>query len=335
MNKESTPFSFDPIAEKFFATSVSYQASLVFLTACELDIFTIIGDEFKTAEEIANGIGVPSRGLTRLLNALVANGYLRKSGLKYLNTKESLEYLVKGSPNYIGNFKPFKAFIRHWLNLPEVIHKGSPRKSVTYNDLDASEIEAMLGLMNWRANRQAPEFIKNLDLSKVIRVLDLGCGSGTLGMEILKYNINIDLTLFDYPQIIQFTEKFIERKGFNGFVRTMPGDFLTDNIGDNYDLVIVSNVLRLYSFRNSLKILNKVFDALRRKGKVVVQESLFDNDRTSPLFATMQSLDLLLFTSEGDLYTETEIILLLKEAWFSNIQKHTTSYGSTIFIGEK
>lgn len=335
MGKEPTPFSFDPVAEKFFSTALSYQASVIFLTACELDIFTTIGDDFKTAEEIANDIGVSHRSLSRLLNALVANGFLRKSGLKYLNTKETLEYLVKGSPNYIGNFKPFKTFIRHWLELPDIIRKDQRRKSFTYNDLDSAEIEALLGLMNWRANRQAPEFIKYLDLSKVIRVLDLGCGSGTLGMEILKYNINIDLTLFDYPQIIPFTGKFIERKGFSGFVKTMSGNFLTDEIGSNYDLVIVSNVLRLYSFRDSLRILNKVFDALRTKGKVVIQESLFNGDRTSPLFATMQSLDLLLFTPEGDLYTETEIILLLKEAWFSEIRKHETSYGSTIFIGEK
>lgn len=335
MKKEPTPFSFDPIAEKFFSTSLSYQLSVIFLTACELDIFTAIGDDFKTAEEIANDIEASPRALRRLLNALVANGFLRRSGLKYLNTKETLEYLVKGSPNYIGSFKPFKTFIRHWLELPEIIRNNQRRKTFAFYDLDSSDIESMLGLMNWRTNRQAPEFIKYIDLSKVIRVLDLGCGPGTLGMEILKYNINIDLTLFDYPRIIPLTEKFIERKGFNGFVKTMAGDFLVDEIGNNYDLVIVSNVLRLYSFRDSLRILNKVFDALRTKGKVVVQESLFDSDRVSPLFATMQSLDLLLFTAEGDLYTETEIILLLKEAWFSNIHKHETSYGSTIFIGEK
>jgi cyclopropane fatty-acyl-phospholipid synthase-like methyltransferase len=189
--------------------------------------------------------------------------------------------------------------------------------------------------MNWRANRQAPELVRFLDLSKVMKALDFGCGSGSFGLELLKHNINIELVLFDFHEIIPFTEKFVERKGFAGLPKILGGNLLTGDIGKDYDLVIVSNVLRYFSFKNCLKILNKIFDALKRKGKIVVQEFLIDNDRTSPVFATFESLRLLLLTEDGDLLTETEILLLLKEAWFSDIKIHQTSYGSTLFIGEK
>lgn len=335
MKKEPTPFSFDPIAEAYIERANLYQNSVVFLTATELDLFNEIGYDSLTAEEIASKLEIPVRGLVRLLNALVALNFLRKDGVRYSNNSDGLNYLVRGSPNYIGNFRLFCLAFEKWLNLTKNIKKGTLINEFDFKKLPAEDIESILSFMNWRANRQAPEFVKFLNLSKVMRGLDLGCGPGTFGMEILKYNINIDLTLFDYPEIIEYTRKFIERKGFNGLVHTMQGDFLKDDIGKNYDLIIISNVLRLYSFNDCLRILNKAFDALKYKGKVVVQEILLDTSRIEPVFGTLHSLELFLTTPDGDLLTEPEIILLLKEAWFSEIQKYYTSYNTTVFIGTK
>lgn len=335
MKKEPTQFSFDPIAETFIERANLYQNSIIFLTATELDLFNAIGDESLTAEEIASKLGIPVRGLVRLLNALVALNFIRKDGARFSNNSDGLNYLVRGSPNYIGNFRPFRLAFERWLNLTKSIKEGRSPNDFNFKNLPAEDIESILNFMNWRANRQAPEFVKFFNLSKVMRALDLGCGPGTFGMEILKYNINIDLTLFDYPEIIEYTRKFIERKGFIGLVHAMQGDFLQDDIGKNYDLIIISNVLQLYSFNNCLRILNKAFDALKYKGKVVIQEILLQTNHISPLFGTIYSLDLFLTTSYGDLLTEPEITLLLKEAWFSQIQKYNTSYGTTVFIGTK
>ncbi|MGQ9819253.1 MAG: methyltransferase [Candidatus Kapaibacteriales bacterium] len=335
MKKESTPFSFDPIAESYIERATLYQNSIAFLSATELDLFNVIGYESLTADGIAHKLGIPISGLTRLLNVLVALNFLRKDGAHYSNNATGLNYLVRGSPNYIGNFRLFRIVFEKWLNLTKSIKDGKPPESFDLRKLPAEDIDSILSFMNWRANRQAPEFIKFLDLSRVMHVLDLGCGPGTFGMEILKYNINIDLTLFDYPEIIEYTRKFIERKGFNGLVHTIEGDFLKDDIGKNYDMVIISNVLRLYSFNDCLRILNKAFDSLKHKGKVVVQELLLDTTRISPSFSALHSLELFLTTSNGDLLTEPEVTLLLKEAWFSDIQKFITNYGTTIFIGTK
>ncbi len=335
MKKEISPFGFDPVGEKFFNLGIEYEKSLAFLTALELDIFSIIGEELATPEEVSMSLGCPVRGVSRLLNALVALGLLEKNGQKFSNTKEGIDYLVRGSPNFIGDLRPLRLFLKFWLNAKESILQGSPISTMKLSDLSSKEIEGLLYLMNWRANRQASEFVRFLDLSKVMKALDFGCGSGTFGLELLKVNINIELVLFDYPEITPFTEKYVERKGFSGLVKVLSGDLITGEIGNNYDLAIVSNVLRYFSFKECLIMLNKIFDSLNRKGKIVVMENPIDNNRTSPLFAAMDSLRLFLFTPNGDLLTETEIILLLKEAWFSNIQIHKTSFNSTIFIGEK
>jgi DNA-binding MarR family transcriptional regulator len=333
--EEPTLFSFDPVAENFLELATGYEKSIVFLVAAELDVFSAIGEDYKTAEEIAAAIGASTRGTTRLLNALVAMGLLAKYGQKYANTDEGKEYLVRGAPNYLGDFRVMRFLLSKWLSIKDSIIKGTPNSELKLAELSPEIIEGMLFLMNLTANRRAPEFVQYIDTAKVMKAIDFGCGSGSYGLELLKININIELVLFDYPEIVPFTEKFVERKGFSGFAKVMGGDLLSADIGNDYDLAIVSNVLRYFSFKDGLRILNKLFDALKRRGKIVVQETLIHNDRTSPLFATLDSLRLLLLTPNGDLLTETEIILMLKEAWFSDIKVYNTTYGSTIFIGER
>ncbi|MCX7879291.1 MAG: acetylserotonin O-methyltransferase [Ignavibacteria bacterium] len=335
MKKVEVSYFVDTTAEKFLDLASQFQQSIAFLAAIELEIFNALGEDFKSADEIAEIINAPVRGTTRLLNFLVSLGVLQKSGTKYSNTKEGKMYLVKGNEKYLGNFKLFWFLINSWLQLPRVIKEGFNKNEHSLSKIPPEVIEGLMFIINWRANYQAPELVSYLDLSKVIKALDLGCGPGTFGLELLKKNINIDLTLFDFEEIIPFTQSYVERKGFTGLVNIKAGNFMTDDIGKDYDLVIVSNVLRLLSFKQCLNLLNKVFDALKRKGKIVVQETLFDNDRVNPKIAAIESMNLLLLTSEGDLLTQTEIVLLLKEAWFSDIKIIKTTYGSTIFIGER
>ncbi|MFN3305629.1 MAG: methyltransferase [Candidatus Kapaibacteriota bacterium] len=335
MKKETTPISFDPIAEGFFRLGLNFEQSLAFLTAMEMDVFTAIGDDYKTAEEIAEYLQCSAPATSRLLNALAAMNLINKNGPKYSNTRNGKEYLVRGGANYIGDLKAFKFILSKWLTLRDTIRNNSPSTPVKLSELSNEVIEGLLSLMNWIANRQAPEFVRFLDISSVTKAIDFGCGSGSFGLELLKININIELVLFDYPEIIPFTEKYLERKGFSGLAKVLAGDLIEADIGKGYDLAIVSNVLRFFSFKDNMKILNKIFDALKRHGRIVLQESLIEPDRINPFFATFESLRLLLLTPNGDLRTETEILFLLKEAWFSNIRIHKTSYGSTIFIGEK
>lgn len=335
MKKDTTPLSFDPIAEDYFRLGLNFEQSLAFLTAMEMDVFTAIGDDYKTAEEIAESLQTTTSATSRLLNALASMKLINKNGLKYSNTKNGKEYLVRGGANYIGDLRAFKFILEKWLTLKDTLKKGKPTQPLKLSELSKEVLEGLLSLMNWIANRQAPELVRFLDISSVSKAIDFGCGSGSFGLELLKLNINIELVLLDYPEIVPFTEKYLERKGFSGLAKVVAGDLVEVDIGKGYDLAIVSNVLRFFSFKENMKILNKIFDALKRHGRIIVQESLIEPDRINPSFAAFESLRLLLLTPSGDLLTETEVTFLLKEAWFSNIKIHKTSYGSTIFIGEK
>lgn len=335
MKKDKTIFKYDELINQVLDQSIAFTKSRVLLTAYELDIFTILGDSSKTADDVAQIVNGDRNGIIRLMNALVALELLEKIGNKYRNNKAAYSLLVKGNPNYMANLKYMTYVWKNWDNLTESVMTGTATASKYVTEFEHQELIDYIAAENWRANLQAPEVIKLSKLQDVERVLDLGCASGAFGMEVLKQKPGINLTLFDYPNVIEITNEYIEKKGLSDKIQTIGGDMFDDDFGRGYDTVILSNVIRSYSLMDSMIILRKVFDSLVKDGKVIIHEFLLEETRDKPEFSALLSLNMLVSSNRGDILTETDTWLILKESMFSNIRREETSFGSFVVIGQK
>jgi predicted O-methyltransferase YrrM len=335
MRKDKTIFKYDELINQVLDQSIAFTKSRVLLTAYELDIFTILGDSPKTADDVAQIVNGDRNGITRLMNALVALELLEKNGAKYRNNKAAYSLLVKGNPNYMANLKYMTYIWKNWDNLTESVMTGTARNSKYVSEFEHEELVDYIAAENWRANLQAPEVIKLSKLENVERVLDLGCASGAFGMEVLKQMPNVNLTLFDFPNVIEITNEYVEKKGLSERVQTIGGDMFDDDFGTGYDVVILSNVVRSYSLMDSMIILRRVFDSLVKGGKVIIHEFLLEEARDKPEFSALLSLNMLVSSNRGDVLTETDTWLILKESMFSDIKRDETSFGSFVIIGQK
>ena len=75
--------------------SGNYWKSCTLHAGVKLDLFTAIGGNQLTSEEIAQKLNVDKRGVTMLLNAFSAMDLLVKRGDKYFNTPASTSFLSK------------------------------------------------------------------------------------------------------------------------------------------------------------------------------------------------------------------------------------------------
>ena len=91
-----------PSPQKITGQLVSVFPSAALLGALQLELFTALGDDALTGEEIARAMGVQPRRLLPILNVLVLIGLLQRHGDRFVNAEESTYYLIKGRPNYIG-----------------------------------------------------------------------------------------------------------------------------------------------------------------------------------------------------------------------------------------
>jgi len=314
----------------------AFRSSRVLLTAFELDLFSVLGNERKSSAEVSVALKTDSRATDRLMNALTAIGLLEKKNGKFKNTPEAEKFLVKGKTGYMTGLGHTVHLWRNWSSMTESVKQGTAvevKESV--NDRGDQWLDSFIAAMHMRAKQQAPEIIAMLDLTNVENVLDVGGGPGTFAFAFVNAKQGLKAIVFDLPNVIPLTQKYIADEGFTGRVATATGDYLKDDLGNGYDLIFLSAIIHSNSPEENILLFSKCYKALNKKGQLVVLDFIMDDNRISPVAGAMFALNMLVGTKSGDTYTETEIKEWMKKTGFSGFERKDTNYDSSLIIGRK
>ncbi len=315
--------------------SYAFQKSRILLTACEFEIFSIIGDNGLSSEKIAHKIDTDKIATERLLNALCALDLLIKKDNLYYNTKASMKHLVQGSEEFLGNMEYIASTWDTWSNLSQTIKTGKSLKFASNDINNIKLIDNYSAAVFWRASVEANDIVNLIKRSGAKRILDLGGGMGAYAKALALQNPKAEIILFDIPHVASLARKNIGQWGLDNQIKVMEGNFHTDDIGKGYDLIFISRVLQLYSIWDNVKLLQKCFDSTTYGGHIVINESIIENDRTQPIQHVIWSLNLLLNSNGGDTYTETDLWVMMREAWYKNIVRIKTPFDTSLMIGER
>ena len=310
----------------------AFQGSRVLLTAYELDLFTALGEESRSASEVARTLDVDERAVERLMNTLCTLELLEKKEGKFSNTPSSSQFLVKGKPGFMTGLMHTADMWNAWSTLTEAVRQGRSVTAGHINDRGEAWLSAFIAAMHARAVHQAPTVAALLDLSKVSRVLDIGGGSGVFSMAFVRDREGIEATIFDLPNVVPLTRDYIEQAGLEDRMGTATGDYNTDDLGSGFDLVFLSAIIHSNSPAENRALMQKCAAALNPQGQVVVQDFIMDDERTSPAFGALFALNMLVGTAAGDTYTETEVRMWMEEAGLSDIERRETDFGTTLII---
>ena len=312
---------------------MAFQRSRVLLTAYELELFTVLGNESKSSAEVAGALGTEKRATDRLMNALCALELLDKKENRFSNTPLVQRFLVKHSPDFMGNLYHSVNLWDTWSTLTPALYKGSTVMEKKINDRGEKWLTAFIASMHNRAKKHAPEVVDKLDLSKVTRVLDIGGGSGAYAMAFVKARPNINAAVFDLPNVIPITHRYIEKEGLTGKIKTIVGDYTVDPLGKGYDLIFLSAVIHINSTEVNMKLLKKCSEALNPGGQVVIQDFIMDEDRTTPPSGALFALNMLVSTEAGDTYTGSEVMDWMTAAGLASIKRVDTPFGTSLLYG--
>ncbi len=315
--------------------ALAFEKSRVLLTACELDLFSVIGARSKSAAEIASQLDTDVRATERLLNALVAIGILDKGKNEFSNSRLSLRFFDKTKPEYIGLFKYQNYLWNLWGDLTGIVKTGKPSNIVDIKDMGGDKIKSFIEAISWRSSMLAHDVVKLVDLAKVNKLLDLAGGLGNYTIEFLNVKPDIDAYLFDYPNILKFTEENLKFEGFSGKIKLLGGDFRTDDIGRGYDFVFISFAMQHVSIWDNIKLCNKIYDSLKPGGRIMIHDYLINDDRIKPEYNALLSIELLISSIGGDVHTESDYWIMLKEAWFEKIERIDTDFGTALITAKK
>jgi 2-polyprenyl-3-methyl-5-hydroxy-6-metoxy-1,4-benzoquinol methylase len=333
MKKETTTHTPETLREYIS----HFQKSRILLSAFELDIFTVIDKAPKTSAEVAKKIKANARATDRLMNATAALGFLEKKKGKFQNTKETSAYMVKGKPGYMSGLMHTISLWQTWSKLTESVIKGTSvyQRPKNINNRDTFWLEAFIGAMHYRAARQAPEIVSKVDMKGVKKVLDVGGGSGAFAMAFAKAGKGIKATVFDLPNVTPITLKYIHADKMNSKVDTSSGDYNKDPLPKGYDIIFLSAVVHINSYKGNVALIKKCATSLNKGGRIIIQDWAMNEDRTTPPGGAIFALNMLVGTEEGDTYTEKEMREWLEKAGMKFEKRIDTFMGNAIVIGRK
>lgn len=309
--------------------STGFMASRIFLTALELNLFGQLGDQRLTSAQIAEQLHTDLRATEIMLNALVAMDVLRKIDGVYANLEETGDILI--SSGDVSSFRHPLLLWDIWSNLSDIVKTGTPCMP-GWSDDRKKDVAVY---MKHHAREVSDSLARMVDARGVRRMLDLGSGSGLHAIAFARQNPDIEIVLLDKDEVVlAIAQEEIAREHMHNRIQLARKDFFRDDIGSNYDLILLSSILCLFGEEENIFLLTKIRDILSDGGRVVILDRMLDGSKTKPLSSAIFSVHMLTVTSHGCAYAFSEVIAWLSSLGFQNV--HRMPLGSSqVIIGNR
>jgi O-methyltransferase domain/Dimerisation domain len=297
-------------------------AAFAMLAGMQLDVFTPLKEGPKTAEEIADAIGVGPTRLRLVLYSLVAAGLLTEQDGSFSNTHGANQLLVKGVPPYIGD--RHAVFSNRWirnLKIAESIRTGRPQAKIDFSNSPQDELEIYLRRINVLSVAAAHALIERYDFSSTKTLADVGCGGAGIALTITKACPHIQAIAIDLPQVAPIAQKIVDSEGAADRVRVLAADVLSGPLPGSHDTVVLRALLQVLSSEDARLTVRNIGAAINPGGRIYIIGQILDDSRISPPEAVGFNLSLISQFDSGESYTEQEHRSWLSEAGFVEIER--------------
>lgn len=298
--------------------TTGFWRSQVLFAASELGVFDALADGPLTANEVASQCGTSAGHTERLLNGCVACDLLEKRGGRYANGRLASEYLATNGAQTLAHWVRFMGdCYRPWSSFADVIRDGRPVAD-GFEQIARGEdyTRHIILAMHEYALGPGRAIVKTLDLTGRTRMLDVGGGPGTYPILLAQRFPELTAEIMDLPPVLEITREIIEQYGMAHRVTTREGNYLTDDFGSGYDVILLSNMLHQESPETCTALLRKAHAALADDGLLVVQLAFLNAEKDAPVWGVLQSLQLAVFYPHGRAYSFDEVLAMLPDAGF-------------------
>ena len=306
-------------ADAMLALGRRFLDSRIFLSAAELDIFSLLAKETMSAKEVSDKLSSTLRGTTILLDALVAMELIEKPAGKYRCRPEVAALLASDSPTTLLPMLMHSAGMwQRWSSLTDIVRRGTNYQGLSSSDNPQAQ-EAFIGAMHVVGSRMAAGVVAAIQPAKAQRLLDIGGASGTYTQAFLEASSSLQATIFDLPPVVQIAKRRLEKTGLLPRIQFVSGDFYRDELPGGHDLALLSAIIHQNSPEQNLELYRKIHRALVSGGRLVIRDHIMNPEHTQPASGALFAVNMLVSTPGGGTYSFEEIRDSLLTAGFKKI----------------
>lgn len=300
----------------------AYREAATLMAAVELGVFTKVARGAGTLDDLARALDLTPENVERLVAACVALGLLERDGERVTNAPDVERYLVEGAPGYAGPWILFtKPDWEDWGRLAERLSEKKPpvilgRYAEDFTVEAARTYHEATYSIGLGAGRR---FVRQVDLARRRRILDLGGGSGCYCIAAAQAHPQLTAVVFDLPPVVEVAREFIASHGLSDRITAGAGDFTRDPFPGGADVVIMASNLPQYSREIIQRVVSKAHAALVPGGEMHLIGEMLNAERTGPPDPALWGLAEALHGSTGRAHSVTECVSYLETAGFRNV----------------
>lgn len=295
--------------------------------ALDMDLFEALAEAPATPAALADRLDADPEGVGVLLSFLAAQGYVVVDDGRYRNSRMTTRWLTDASGTDIGPWLTFwhDLVVPFWMeHLDHAIRAGAPPRTI-YEWFDEEPSRWAVAQAGFRA--AAAVSVDEVSRAVTVppdarRLLDVGGGHGRYAVALCAANPALSATVFDTPAALEAAREEAKAVGLGDRVTVVGGDYLSDDLGADYDLALVFNVLHAHDAATARALLGRVAAALRPGGRVAVLDQFAGTARTPLGRSVLGFVDVTYLTTLGATTHPTDALTdWLHEVGFTDVRR--------------
>jgi SAM-dependent methyltransferase len=322
---EVTP---DPIMR----IAMGFMAAKHLFVASGIGVFEQLADGPATLDELAAKSGIPRRTLRISADAMVSLGLLEREGERYRNSAAAAAFLGGRAGSDLRPAMRFLDRISYpaWLKFEGAVRRGEGERhfgrfTEEEQQIFSAGVEAITAGM-------AASLAENYDFGRHRRVLDVGGGTGSFLIPVLRRYPTLQATLFELPGACAVARRRLATEHAGSRVAVVEGDFFKDPLPDGHDLMIVANTLHVLSAANNVKLLSGMRGHAAAGARLLLVDWWMDATRTQPPAAALMSGEFLVVSGEGQAYSEDEADEWMAQTGWRKLERRPLAGPASVII---
>ncbi len=325
-------------AEDVSQIAFGFMASKALFAGLHIDVFTLLAQKAKSADEIASETKVPANRITTLLTALTSIGLIDRNDTVYSNAPAADMFLSRESKHEFGDYLRYqidKQMYPFLSQLNEVIEGSLDPDAVdSYQHWMSDPEQASIYSEAQHAGSLGPgrTLARLIDLSDAHNLLDVGGGTGAMSIRLLEAYPKLVSTIIDFPNVSEIGWRFVTEAGMVDRIRYIPGNALQAEWPKEQDAILMSYLFSGIPGSEVPRLIDYAFECLADGGHIIVHDFMVEDDRTGPPMAALWQLQHMAFTPEARSVTPGWLKERLKEVGFTDIREDEMVPGMTRVI---
>jgi ubiquinone/menaquinone biosynthesis C-methylase UbiE len=320
--------------EPVLKVAIGFMAAKHLFAASELGLFEALANGPAKLEELAGRMAVPPRTAAIVAAAMVSLGLIEQEGSHYRNSAAAAAFLAGNSQSGLRPFLRLLDNISYplWQKFIEAVRSGQGQAQ--FGKFDQERQQVFSAGVESLTNGVATALATNYDFSRHRRLLDVGGGTGSFLLTVLRGCPALNGTLFELPGACAVARQRLSAEPEGQRIAIIEGDVFKDRLPGDHDVMLVANTIHVFSHAHNLALLKEMRAAATVGTRLLLVDLWTDPTHTVPPAAALMSGEFLVMAGEGQAYSEQEAEHWMRETGWRKLERKALAGATSLIVAE-